>query len=104
MTLTREKTMANDNQSDADSHHDDLANDPADMPIGSEKVQKVLARAGLASRRAIEEWILAGRVRINDRSAHIGDRIDEGDRIFVDGQVPEISNHSRLLLFVDHWS
>ena len=51
----------------------------------TEKVQKVLARAGVASRRAVEEWILAGRVRINDRSAHIGDRIANGDRIFVDG-------------------
>lgn len=61
-------------------------NDHAPSEPDSEKVQKVLARAGLASRRVIEEWILAGRVRINDRSAHIGDRIENGDRIFVDGE------------------
>ena len=53
----------------------------------SEKVQKVLARTGLASRRAIEEWILAGRVRINNSAAHIGDRVTAADKIYVDGHV-----------------
>jgi len=71
-----------------DNSESGLAHDESvqEKTTDSEKVQKVLARVGLASRRAIEEWILAGRVRINDRPAHIGDRIETGDRIFVDGK------------------
>jgi len=51
-----------------------------------EKLQKVLARYGLGSRRQMEEWIRAGRVRINDRPASIGDRVGSQDRLSVDGQ------------------
>ena len=36
---------------------------------GAERVQKILARAGLASRREAEEWIRAGRVSINGETA-----------------------------------
>jgi 23S rRNA pseudouridine2605 synthase len=52
----------------------------------SERLQKVLAGAGLGSRRACEELIDAGRVTINGRVALLGDRADaEVDRIEVDG-------------------
>jgi 23S rRNA pseudouridine2605 synthase len=51
-------------------------------------VQKVLARAGVGSRRACEELIAAGRVRVNGKVATLGDRADpERDRIEVDGAV-----------------
>lgn len=52
----------------------------------SEKLQKVLARAGLGSRRQLEEWIKAGRVQVNGRVAVIGDRVEPEDRITVDGK------------------
>ncbi len=52
-----------------------------------EKLQKVLARAGLGSRRALEEWIQAGRVSINGRVAQLGDRVRPEDRIMVDGRL-----------------
>ena len=52
----------------------------------SEKLQKVLARAGLGSRRQLEEWIKAGRVQVNGRVAAIGDRVEPKDRIIVDGK------------------
>jgi len=53
----------------------------------TEKLQKVLARAGLASRRQIEEWIKDGRVQINRRTAKIGDRVDSSkDKISVNGR------------------
>ncbi len=52
----------------------------------SEKLQKVLARAGLGSRRQLEEWIKAGRVHVNGRVAVIGDRVEPEDRITVDGK------------------
>jgi 23S rRNA pseudouridine2605 synthase len=52
----------------------------------SEKLQKILARAGFGSRREIEEWIRQGRVTVNDRVATIGDRASEQDQIRLDGQ------------------
>lgn len=52
----------------------------------SEKLQKVLARAGLASRRVAEEWIAAGRVTVNGKPATLGDRVGSGDDIRVDGR------------------
>jgi 23S rRNA pseudouridine2605 synthase len=54
----------------------------------SERLQKILARAGLGSRRAAEALIAAGRVRVNGAVATLGDRADpETDRIEVDGAV-----------------
>ncbi|MEY2447741.1 MAG: rRNA synthase [Acidimicrobiaceae bacterium] len=52
----------------------------------SERVQKILARAGLGSRRHCEELIDAGSVTINGRVATLGDKADaETDHIEVDG-------------------
>ncbi|HVL02733.1 MAG TPA: 23S rRNA pseudouridine(2605) synthase RluB [Dongiaceae bacterium] len=53
----------------------------------SEKIQKVLARVGLGSRRAMEEWIEAGRVSVNGQVAQLGDRVEEGDEMRVDGRI-----------------
>jgi cytidylate kinase len=55
--------------------------------MGGDRLQKILARHGIASRRRAEELIGAGRVRVNDRVARIGDRADPTvDRIEVDGR------------------
>jgi 23S rRNA pseudouridine2605 synthase len=55
-------------------------------PDGGERLQKVLARAGLGSRRACEELIDEGRVRVNGEVATLGRRVDpEHDRVTVDG-------------------
>lgn len=51
-----------------------------------ERVQKVLAAAGLGSRREIEGWIIAGRVAINGKPAKLGDRVGPADRVNVDGK------------------
>ncbi|NVJ65971.1 MAG: pseudouridine synthase [Gammaproteobacteria bacterium] len=51
----------------------------------SEKLQKILANAGLGSRREIEKWIAAGRVSVNGSIAALGDRATEKDTIRVDG-------------------
>ncbi len=46
----------------------------------------MLARAGFGSRRACEELIESGRVRVNDTPAHLGQRVDpDRDRLVVDG-------------------
>jgi 23S rRNA pseudouridine2605 synthase len=51
-----------------------------------EKLQKVLARAGYGSRRELEEWIAAGRVKVNGTVAKLGDRVTDRDKIIVDGK------------------
>ena len=57
---------------------------PSEEP--AERLQKVLAAAGLGSRREIETWISEGRITINGRPAKLGDRIRGVDRISVDGK------------------
>lgn len=51
-----------------------------------EKLQKVLARAGLGSRRELERWIEGGRVTVNGVRATLGDRVSATDSIRVDGR------------------
>jgi len=54
----------------------------------AERLQKLIARAGLASRREAEAWIEAGRVLLNGAPARLGDRADlTTDQLTVDGQV-----------------
>lgn len=55
------------------------------MPQG-ERLQKILAQAGLGSRREIERWISQGRVSVNGEVASLGDRITPADRVSVDGK------------------
>jgi 23S rRNA pseudouridine2605 synthase len=57
-----------------------------ERPSG-EKLQKVLARAGLGSRRDIEQWITDGRVKVNGAVANLGARVEPRDAISVDGQL-----------------
>ena len=49
-------------------------------------MQKVLAAAGLGSRRQLEKWIVDGRVSVNGSVAKLGDRAEASDRIMVDGR------------------
>lgn len=53
----------------------------------SEKLQKVLARAGLGSRRELETWIESGRVSVNGKISTLGDRAEPEDVIRVDGHI-----------------
>jgi 23S rRNA pseudouridine2605 synthase len=51
-----------------------------------ERLQKVLANAGMGSRRQIEGWIVEGRVEVNGVAAELGQRVNPDDVIFVDGK------------------
>jgi 23S rRNA pseudouridine2605 synthase len=66
-----------------------------------QRLQKLLASAGLGSRRGIEQWIRAGRVTRNGAVAQLGDRAQPGDVICVDGRpvsIPSLRNDQHALL------
>ena len=71
------------------------------MAEAGEKLQKVLARAGIGSRREMERWIEAGRVHIDGRQATLGDRVDGDAAISVDGKAitPGEAQKTRVLLY-----
>jgi len=67
-----------------------------------ERLHKVLAQAGLGSRRALEERISTGQVKVNGEVASVGQSVHSGDRIELDGKVfmaTVLSEPSRVLLY-----
>ena len=60
---------------------------PGPGPSEHERLQKVLARAGLASRREVEDWIRAGRLTVNGEPAQLGVRVSPADHIRLDGRL-----------------
>jgi 23S rRNA pseudouridine2605 synthase len=67
-------------------------------------VQKVLARAGLASRREAEAWIRAGRLTINGAVAALGARVAPGDELRLDGRPVHAQVPSSVRTFLCHRS
>ncbi len=53
----------------------------------SEKLQKVLARLGLGSRRELDAMIAAGRIEVNGRTARVGDRVEGNITVKIDGKI-----------------
>src|SRR5512135_2673910 len=79
-------------------------NEPTEITQQGERLQKVLAQAGIGSRREMEEWISAGRVTVNGEVAKLGMRVSEGDKVLVDGrhvrlQLQEEPAMPRVLLY-----
>lgn len=52
----------------------------------TERLQKVLAGAGIGSRREVEQWIKAGRITINGNVATLGQKVSGREKILVDGR------------------
>lgn len=74
---------------------------PAETVQG-EKLQKVLAQSGFGSRRAMEEWIAAGRVSVNGEPATLGMRVLPGDLVKTERRtirVGERDQTARVLLY-----
>lgn len=68
----------------------------------SDKLQKVLANAGIGSRREMEKWIQAARISVNGKLATLGDRVEPADKIRVDGHPLHTSNDAptcRVLMY-----
>ncbi|HEX9183802.1 MAG TPA: pseudouridine synthase [Burkholderiales bacterium] len=59
---------------------------PPTSPPPAERLQKLLAAAGLGSRREIEGWIAAGRLSVNGATARLGDKAGPADTIELDGK------------------
>ena len=57
----------------------------------SERIQKLLAAAGAGSRRGIEEWLRAGRLKVNGQIVKLGDRAEPGDRFELDGKPLQVT-------------
>jgi len=83
------------------SEHREAHHEPGQPPRQEERLQKILARAGIASRRKVEELIREARVTINGRVAEIGDKADlQRDAVKLDGKriVAKGGGHRYLLL------
>jgi 23S rRNA pseudouridine2605 synthase len=69
----------------------------------TQKLQKILAQAGLGSRRAMEEWIKDGRVTVNGKAATLGMRVGAGDQIKVGNRIirarPDDAGTPRVLIY-----
>ncbi|CAM5778146.1 pseudouridine synthase [Castellaniella caeni] len=73
-------------------------NNDALMP----KLHKVLAEAGVGSRRDMEELIIAGRVSVNGEPAHVGQRVGPDDKVRVNGRLvtrPKAGKLPRVVLY-----
>lgn len=65
----------------------------------AERLQKIISAAGLMSRRAAEEYIEAGRVKLNGVIAKLGDKAEETDVITVDEKpLPRIEGRTYIML------
>jgi 23S rRNA pseudouridine2605 synthase len=66
------------------------------------RIQKIIAASGLASRRAAEDWIREGRVRVNGKVAGLGERADpEKDSVKVDDRRVQVETGARTYILLN---
>ena len=74
-----------------------------DGPVVEERLHKVLANAGLGSRRLLEQRIQNGDVKVNALVAELGSSVHAGDRVELDGKlfvaVNDNAEHAQVLVF-----
>ena len=71
------------------------ATPPENTPPIEERLHKVLANAGLGSRRMLEQRIQAGEVEVNGSPANIGASVRAGDRVVIDGKQFVVATDNR---------
>ncbi|TRX00789.1 pseudouridine synthase [Candidatus Methylobacter oryzae] len=75
----------------------------ANQSVEGERIQKVLARGGIGSRREIERWIDEGRLKINGKPVGLGERLKEGDYLQINDRVVHwekfVEQPTRVLLY-----
>jgi 23S rRNA pseudouridine2605 synthase len=69
-----------------------------------ERLQKLLARSGLASRREVEGWIRAGRLTVNGEIATLGSRASPADQVRLDGRPVRFAAPEAARVFLCHRS
>lgn len=62
-----------------------------------ERLQKVLARAGLGSRRHLEDLIRQRRIQVNGKTAELGCKVTGEERIVIDGKAVQLSSQESLV-------
>ena len=80
-----------------------LAKNKAEQSADGERIQKVLARGGIGSRREIERWIDEGRLKLNGKTVGLGDRLKNGDHLQINDRVVHwekfVEQPTRVLLY-----
>ena len=69
---------------------------------GPQRLQKLIAGAGLGSRRTVEQWISAGRITVNGQPAKLGDRATPADDIRLDDEplaLGAVTTPRRVLIY-----
>jgi 23S rRNA pseudouridine2605 synthase len=89
-SILPEMTMYNDSRNN-NSRNNNSRNNQKKYPDTTEKLQKVLARNGLGSRRELEKWIENGRIQVNRHVATLGERVSTDDEIHIDGRKIRLS-------------
>jgi len=94
----RSPTSRRTSRSRPPAYTEPFAAGPVGRPVKA-RLQKLLAEAGLASRRGAEDWIRAGRVQVNGEVARLGDSADPArDDVRVDGRPLRAEPHQYWLL------
>jgi 23S rRNA pseudouridine2605 synthase len=63
---------------------------------GPERIQKLLAQAGIASRRQIEKWITEGAIIVNGAPAKLGDKITVDDVVKLNGRIVKLAGKVQM--------
>ncbi|MBL4620878.1 MAG: pseudouridine synthase [Immundisolibacteraceae bacterium] len=67
-----------------------------------DRLQKVIANAGLGSRRQVEQWITEGKIRVNGEVAELGMRVTSADRVQVNGRYMSTRHTGRTRVLMYH--
>lgn len=64
------------------------------------RIQKVLRDAGVGSLRKIEQMIIDKRVKVNDSTAILGQKVNEIDKLFVDGKIVLLNENNEKVVYL----